>query len=115
MNQDIWADVSQRKGIPEVSVTWVANNMGAFQLVDVREPDELRGPLGRLEDANNVPLRTLVQESASWDTSKPVVVFCRSGGRSGQAAMALQRAGFLKVASMAGGMLEWHARSLPTL
>ena len=115
MSQDIWSMVTIRNGVPEVTVQWVANNAGAFRLVDVREPSELTGPLGRLDDAENVPLRELAATVASWDRAQPVAVFCRSGGRSGMAATTLVQLGFKQVASMAGGMLEWHAHSMPVL
>jgi rhodanese-related sulfurtransferase len=34
---------------------------------------------------------------------------CRSGARSAQASILLQRAGFNDVANLAGGMLRWRA------
>jgi rhodanese-related sulfurtransferase len=42
-----------------------------------------------------------------------VVTVCRAGGRSAQATLVLQKAGFAKVANLAGGMLQWHAQGLP--
>jgi sulfur dioxygenase len=111
---DDWAEVSrENRGIPEVTVQQVSNVMGAVRLIDVREPDELRGPLGALEGAENVPLRELPGAAAPWSREQPVVVFCRSGGRSARAALQLEAMGFKRVASMAGGMLEWHAHQLP--
>lgn len=110
-----WSQVTERHGVPEVTVQWVANYAEGFRLVDVREPSELVGPLGRLEGAVNIPLRTLIDAVASWERDEPVVVFCRSGGRSAQAAMAMKQMGFTQVASMAGGMLEWGAHHLPVL
>jgi rhodanese-related sulfurtransferase len=38
-----------------------------------------------------------------------VVTVCRAGGRSAQAAIMLQQAGFGQVANLAGGMLRWLA------
>jgi rhodanese-related sulfurtransferase len=37
---------------------------------------------------------------------------CRSGTRSAQAAVLLQRAGLTRVANLAGGMLRWRAEGL---
>jgi rhodanese-related sulfurtransferase len=44
---------------------------------------------------------------------KPIVTVCRSGARSAQAAVLLRKAGFDKVANLAGGMLRWRAEHLP--
>ena len=45
-------------------------------------------------------------------TSRPVVAVCRSGNRSGQAALALAAAG-VDVVNMTGGMKAWHDAGLP--
>jgi rhodanese-related sulfurtransferase len=112
--EDDWAEVSRHnRGIPEITVQQVSNLMGAVRLVDVREPDELVGALGAIGGAENVPLRSLRQAAEPWSREQPVVVLCRSGGRSAGAALQLEAMGFKRVASMAGGMLEWHAHRLP--
>lgn len=100
-------------GVPEVPVEWVAAHPRAGRLVDVREADELVGELGRIEGVEHVPLATVATASASWDREQPIVVVCRSGGRSGKAALALLEKGFTKVVSMRGGMLAWNEARLP--
>jgi sulfur dioxygenase len=47
------------------------------------------------------------------DRSRPVVTVCRSGTRSAQAAVLLDKAGFKQVANLAGGMLRWRAAGYP--
>jgi rhodanese-related sulfurtransferase len=42
-----------------------------------------------------------------------VVAVCRSGVRSAQASVLLTKAGFGKVANLAGGMLRWKTEGLP--
>ena len=74
-------------------------------LVDVREPDEVAE--GTLDGAVNMPLTEFVERSAELDAAKPVVLFCRSGGRSAQAAQFLIDRGFTDVANLEGGMLAW--------
>jgi len=44
---------------------------------------------------------------------RPVVAVCRSGARSAQAVVLLQKAGFKDVANLAGGMLRWRAEGNP--
>jgi rhodanese-related sulfurtransferase len=86
---------------------------GGALLVDVREQDEFRGELGHIAGALLVPLGTLLAAARAWPKVRPVVLVCRSGGRSGKAALQLAAAGFSRVASLQGGMLEWNARKLP--
>lgn len=91
-------------------------HLDRFRLVDVREPWEFAGgPLGHIEGAELVPLGTLVDAAAGWDRSRPILVVCRSGARSGRAASALARLGFAHVYNLVGGMLVWNANGLPVV
>lgn len=73
--------------------------------IDVREPDEYTGPLGHLPGAELVPLGTLEAASASWSRETPLLLICKSGGRSARAAQALAQRGFEHLYNLAGGML----------
>lgn len=73
--------------------------------IDVREPDEYTGPLGHLPETELVPLGTLEAVSATWPREAPLLLICRSGGRSAKAAQALARRGFKHLYNLAGGML----------
>ena len=99
--------------VPEVECAWVAANLEQVRLVDVREPSELTGELGRIAGTELVPLGTIDVAAAKWETTEPIVLICRSGGRSGRAARVLENLGFGRVASMAGGMLAWGEAGLP--
>jgi glyoxylase-like metal-dependent hydrolase (beta-lactamase superfamily II) len=99
-------------GFWEVPAHWVEEHLQSVQLIDVREPAEFDGPLGHIAGARLVPLGTLASGLAPFDRDQPVVAVCRAGGRSAQATLMLQRAGFTKVANLAGGMLQWHAQGL---
>ena len=104
-----WAPVERRAdGVPEVTVAWTLETLGEYRLIDVRETDELSGELGRLEGIEHVPLATLGEAMTPWRKDEPLVILCRSGNRSGKAAAQLEEAGFSRVASMRGGMLEWR-------
>lgn len=101
-------------GIPEVSPAWVERHRTAARLVDVRERNEFEGELGRVHGSELVPLDSLPVSAADWDRSRPVVLICRSGGRSGKAAVRMLSMGFASVASMRGGMIAWREERLPT-
>lgn len=74
---------------------------GAF-LVDVREPGEFAG--GSAKGAVNIPLGVLPTELAKFKGKENIIVFCRSGNRSGQAKIILEQNGFKNVVN--GGTWE---------
>lgn len=67
---------------------------GAF-LVDVREPSEFAG--GSAKGAINIPLGSIAAELNKFKGKENIVVFCRSGNRSGQAKTILEQNGFKNV------------------
>ncbi len=82
-------------------------------LVDVREPSELSGELGRIAGVDRVPLATIEAAAERWDKDADIVLICRSGARSSRAAELLVRLGFRRVLNMTGGMLAYAAAGLP--
>ena len=73
------------------------------QLVDVREPGEVG--TGTLPGFVNIPLGQLTARVGELDPARRVVLLCRSGNRSGQAARWLAHQGFRDVINLSGGML----------
>lgn len=67
---------------------------GAF-LVDVRTATEFSG--GSAAGAVNIPLDKLPSQLSKFKNKKNIVVFCRSGNRSGQAKSILEQNGFQNV------------------
>ncbi len=108
-----WAPLTYTfAGIWEVQPGWIEENLRAAQIVDVREPAEFDGPLGRLPGACLIPLGTLAARAGELSPDRPIVAVCRSGARSAQATVILRKAGFEQVANLAGGMLRWRAQQL---
>jgi rhodanese-related sulfurtransferase len=104
-----WAPLSCNfAGIWEVQLHWVEEHLGKIQVLDVREPEEFTGPLGRIPGAVLIPLGELSGRTSELKKDQPVVAVCRAGGRSAQATIMLQQAGFSKVANLPGGMLRWR-------
>ncbi|MHA8105483.1 thioredoxin domain-containing protein [Aquirufa sp. 5-AUSEE-100C1] len=83
------------------------------QILDVRTVEEYNN--GHIEGAVLADISSnLFQEVTSkLDKSKPVYVYCLSGGRSGEAASQLQQMGFKSVINLSGGMLAWQSANLP--
>lgn len=79
---------------------------GGALLLDVRTPEEFAG--GHLPNALNVPLQVLPGRVADLAAKHPrIVVYCRSGGRSAQAAGLLRAAG-VEVVDL-GPMSAWNS------
>ena len=69
-------------------------NDGAF-LVDVRTPGEFAE--GNVKGSVNIPLDQVQNQLAKFKAKENIVVFCRSGNRSGQAKSILEQNGFKNV------------------
>ncbi|MGF1469041.1 MAG: rhodanese-like domain-containing protein [Sandaracinaceae bacterium] len=61
-------------------------------LLDVRTPQEFRA--GHLDGALNIPVQALGGRLEELDRGRPIVAYCRSGGRSASATQMLRREGF---------------------
>jgi len=81
-------------------------------LVDVRTPGEFGG--GHLPKAQNIDFRSpeFLQKIKGLDKSKPILVYCLSGGRSAQAAEIMRKEGF-QVTELKGGYLKWTTKMKP--
>ena len=83
---------------------------GGVQLLDVRHPDEHE--LGHIEGDELVPFDMLSARAESLDRENALVLYCRSGDRSGAAAQALRASGY-DAYSIEGGLLAWTEQGLP--
>jgi rhodanese-related sulfurtransferase len=82
---------------------------GGVQLIDVRMDHE--HDAGHIAGSRLIQLADLPSQAATIDRATPVILYCRSGGRSAMATEALLQAGF-DAHNMAGGMLAWDAAGL---
>jgi rhodanese-related sulfurtransferase len=96
-----------------ITVEEVKKRMDAgekLNLVDVREPFEnaefniggILLPLGDIQAMMIDEIEPLKDEE--------VILYCRSGNRSGQAAMTLEMMGFTNTKNLTGGMLAWQEK-----
>lgn len=108
------AAVPQTGGYGAVRPEQVAARLNDARIIDVREPNEFVDELAHIHGAELVPLATVARASARWRKEDALVVVCRSGRRSEQAAKTLASAGFRRVMNMVGGMLAWNEARLPT-
>lgn len=82
------------------------------QILDVRTPEEYASE--HLQNAQNVNWLSadFVANTSKYDKSKPVFVYCKSGGRSHKAAEKLAELGFTNIIELEGGILKWDAAGL---
>jgi rhodanese-related sulfurtransferase len=80
-----------------------------LNIIDVREPQEnaefnIGGkliPLGKIQ--------TMQVDEIDDLRDQELIVYCRSGNRSGQACLILETMGFTNTKNLSGGMLAWRA------
>lgn len=82
------------------------NSDGNVVFIDVREPDEFAA--GHVPGITNLPLSQLSEETADFPKDSEIVIICRSGNRSMQAAEKLQEYGFTNLINVQGGMNAWN-------
>ena len=97
------------KGYQQISQQEAKRRMdaGGVLVLDVREPFEYNS--GHIPGAALLPLGTISEASAAaviGGKDAPVLVYCRSGSRSKQAAAALARLGYTNIYEF-GGIMTW--------
>lgn len=83
------------------------------QLIDVRTPAEFAA--GHITSAVNIDIYNadFLQALQGLQKKKPVLVYCKAGGRSADAAAQLKRMGFATVIDLQGGIMLWEKENLP--
>ncbi len=102
--------------VPEVTVEELKSMRErgeSFVLVDVREAREW--VIADLDDSVKIPLGSLPQSLEKLSKEDDIVVYCRSGARSGNAVQFLLQNGYEKAKNLAGGINRWAERIDPSL
>lgn len=96
-------------GTPMLSVDFVGRQGRQVRLVDVRDAEELTGPLGYVPGCEAVPLPRVREVAERYPAGTPVVIVSRNGGaRAVEAVRALAALGMEFVAVMDGGVMAWR-------
>jgi rhodanese-related sulfurtransferase len=98
-----------------VNVEEFTTHIGDAQILDVRTPAEWNE--GIMEEAvmANIYDKDFEQQLGKLDKDKPVAVYCKVGGRSGQAMTKMQEMGFKEIYNLNGGMDAWKSSGKPTV
>ena len=101
---------------PQEAFTLIQNNQNNpdFVIIDVRTPGEFAE--GYIENAINIDFHseTFRDELDNLDKNRKYVIYCRSGGRSGNALNIMAELNFMEIYNISGGIIVWNAEGLPT-
>jgi len=103
--------------IRETSIDEAGKLIGdGIQLLDVRTEQEWNE--GRIQGAIRIGHAEddfAARVTKELDPSKPVLVYCRSGNRSAQAARKLEKLGYSRIYDLKGGIKAWLAAGRPVV
>lgn len=105
-------------GVAEVDAVTVVEQLESDAppyLLDVREPWEWAVSSLAARGARLIPLGELEDRLGEIPGDRPVVVYCRTGQRSMQAALRMIDAGLGPVSNLTGGMVAWAREVEPGL
>lgn len=95
---------------PQTLEEWDAHGK-TYRLVDVRSPGETAR--GVLPNAELIPLHLVPLRKDEFASGGPVVLYCQTGARSGQACAFLAQQGITDVHNLVGGIVGWARASKP--
>ncbi len=112
----IWTEYSRltrKYKVLDVNQSVLLMNKDDTVVLDVREPKELKE--GKIKDSRHITLGDLSKRLPELESHKdsPILVYCRSGNRSGTACSTLTKAGFSDVNNLSGGIMAWESANLP--
>ena len=81
-------------------------------IIDVRTEEEIAE--GVIDGAIHINIFSpdFMNRIDTFDKTKPYVMVCRSGARSGQACMQMMGLGFEKLYNLEGGMMSWQGATV---
>lgn len=95
-------------GVPLLRPDFVAKQGRKVRLIDVRDEQELTGVLGYINGADWVPKKDAMSILDRVDRDDAIVFVSAGEERSGEVALALEKAGLRFVACMQGGIIAWR-------
>lgn len=82
-------------------------------ILDVRTNAEVaEGMIPNAKQIDIMNAASFMEKVKQLDTSKNYYVYCKSGGRSGQACMIMNSLGFSNTYNLLGGMMEWNGETV---
>ena len=88
-------------------------NKEIFLLIDVREDKELA--ICKINQATHIPMNNIPNCLDQIDSNKPVIIMCKSGGRSAKICQYLQDCGYSNIYNLNGGIIKWALEIDPNM
>jgi rhodanese-related sulfurtransferase len=101
-------------GAPMLDPSFVVAQGRQVEIIDVRDAEDLLGPLGYIPAVRWVPFDDVERIARLIPANAPIVLICRTGDRSALAAKRLESLGMTFVAAMTGGMVAWRNAGFST-
>ena len=106
------------RGIPAISVSDLETRLAnehPLVLIDVREPFER--DIADLPEVGQlrIPLNQIEDRMDEIDPDDAVVLYCRTGARSGWATQLLRSRGYEQAWNLEGGVMAWREEIDPSL
>ncbi|TVL96269.1 MAG: hypothetical protein CV087_23815 [Candidatus Brocadia sp. WS118] len=101
--------------LPATEVQKMIAENPQIPIIDVRTQPEFTGELGHIAGAQLKPVQDIGNWVSKIDSLKDqtIILVCRSGNRSGQAANYLAERGFKHLINVKGGMIDWNKNQYP--
>ena len=102
--------------LPQITPDDLLGRLSSAQppvLLDVRTTVEYSS--GHISGAINIPHEQLPARAAELEAhrERDIIIYCRSGVRAGNAARALQKSGFVRLALLSGHIQGWQSSGHP--
>ncbi len=105
---------SDNYGDVSVNAAWdLIQNEPEMVILDVRTPSEYED--AHIEGAINIPVEEIVDRLNELSANDVILVYCRTGNRSGTAVGIMEENGFSKIYHMYEGISAWISEGLPVV
>ena len=105
---------SDNYGDVSVNAAWdLIQNEPEMVILDVRTPSEYED--AHIEGAINIPVEEIVDRLNELSANDVILVYCRTGNRSGTAVGIMEENGFSKIYHMHEGISTWISEGLPVV
>ena len=105
---------SDNYGDVSVNAAWdLIQNEPEMVILDVRTPTEYED--AHIEGAINIPVEEIVDRLNELSANDVILVYCRTGNRSGTAVGIMEENGFSKIYHMHEGISTWISEGLPVV
>ena len=88
-------------------------NNEQFSLIDVREHKELE--VSKISQAIHIPMNTIPDNLNHIPSTQPIIIMCKSGGRSAQVCEYLKNQNYMNVYNLKGGIISWALEIDPNM